>query len=71
MDWSSFDAAAFKDAYDREGYAVVRGVFAPDEVATLRARFDAWRAEMLETHDSTFVKGNHRRVISTAPKVAT
>jgi hypothetical protein len=60
MTWDAFDAAAFKAAYDREGYAIVRGVFTPDEVRTLHERFDAWRADMLETHASTFVKGNFR-----------
>lgn len=57
---STFDAAAFKAAYDRDGYAVARGVFSAAEVSAMRARFDAWRAEMLELHASTFVKGNHR-----------
>ena len=57
---STFDAAAFKAAYDRDGYAIARGVFSPAEVSVMRARFDAWRAEMLEAHASTFVKGNHR-----------
>ena len=57
---ATFDAAAFKAAYDRDGYAVARGVFAPAEVAAMRGRFDAWRAEMLEAHASTFVRGNHR-----------
>ena len=47
MDVSAFDAAAFRAAYERDGYAVVRGVFAPAEVAALRARFDAWRADMV------------------------
>jgi len=57
---STFDAAAFRAAYERDGYAVARGVFSAAEVATMRERFDAWRAEMLEAHASTFVKGNHR-----------
>ena len=58
--WASFDAAAFKAAYDADGYAVVRGVFPPEDVALLKARFDAWRLDMVERHPSTFVCGNHR-----------
>jgi ectoine hydroxylase-related dioxygenase (phytanoyl-CoA dioxygenase family) len=58
--WASFDAAAFKEAYFRDGYAVVRGVFPPADVEAMRARFDQWRLTMLEKHHSTFVHGNHR-----------
>jgi len=60
MDWASFDAAALKAAYERDGYAVVRGVFSAAEVAAMKARFDAWRSEMLAAHHATFVRGNHR-----------
>ena len=60
QEWASFDAAAFKAAYDADGYAVVRGVFPPADVALLKARFDAWRLDMVERHPSTFVHGNHR-----------
>jgi ectoine hydroxylase-related dioxygenase (phytanoyl-CoA dioxygenase family) len=60
MEWAAFDAAALKVAYERDGYAVVRGVFSPDEVATMKARFDDTRAAMLEKHHATFVRGNHR-----------
>lgn len=64
MEWSSFDPAAFKAAYERDGYAVVRGVFSADEVASMKARFDAWREEMIAAHHATFVKGNHRVWVS-------
>ena len=64
MDWASFDPAAFKAAYERDGYAVVRNVFSPAEVAQMKARFDAWRADMLAAHHATFVKGNHRVWVS-------
>jgi len=58
--WSTFDAARFREAYFSEGYAIVRGVFSPAEVSSMKTRFDSWRFEMLEKHESTFVKGNHR-----------
>ncbi len=64
MEWSSFDPAALRAAYERDGYAVVRGVFAPAEVAEMKARFDEWRATMLTAHHATFVKGNHRVWVS-------
>ena len=60
LTWDTFDPAAFRDSYERDGYAIVRGVFPSSDVEALRARFDAWRAEMLERHESTFVQGNHR-----------
>jgi ectoine hydroxylase-related dioxygenase (phytanoyl-CoA dioxygenase family) len=60
MEWSAFDPAAFKAQYERDGYAVVRAVFTPAEVAAMKARFDAWRTSMLEKHHATFVCGNHR-----------
>jgi ectoine hydroxylase-related dioxygenase (phytanoyl-CoA dioxygenase family) len=68
-DWATFDAAAFRESYFREGYAVIRGVFPPSDVAVLRERFDAWRSEMLERHESTFVKGNHRVWVGAAGSV--
>lgn len=64
MEWSSFDAAAFNAAYERDGYAVVRGVFSASEVAEMKARFDEWRATMLSAHHATFVRGNHRVWVS-------
>ena len=60
MDWSSFDAVALKATYERDGYAIVRNVFSPAEVAEMKARFDAWRSSMLAQHHATFVRGNHR-----------
>jgi ectoine hydroxylase-related dioxygenase (phytanoyl-CoA dioxygenase family) len=60
MEWAAFDAATFRETYEREGYAIVRGVFSAEEVASMKARFDEWRATMLETHHATFVRGNHR-----------
>ena len=60
MEWASFSAAALKEAYDCDGYAIVRGVFTPSEVAEMKGRFDDWRATMLATHHATFVRGNHR-----------
>lgn len=64
MDWASFDPVAFRAAYERDGYAIVRNVFTPTEVAEMKARFDAWRAEMLATHHATYVKGNMRVWVS-------
>ena len=60
MEFAAFDPVAFKAAYDRDGYAIVRNVFGPADVSAMRARFDAWRLEMLEKHHATFVCGNHR-----------
>jgi ectoine hydroxylase-related dioxygenase (phytanoyl-CoA dioxygenase family) len=57
---STFDPVAFKSQYDTQGYAVARGVFTAPEVAELKARFDAWRLEMVEKHEATYVLGNHR-----------
>jgi hypothetical protein len=64
MEWASFDAAALKAQYERDGYAVVRNVFTPVEVAEMKARFDEWRASMLARHHATFVHGNHRVWVS-------
>ena len=64
MDFASFDAAAFKEAYERDGYAVVKNVFSASEVTEMKARMDAWRGEMLLRHHTTFVHGNHRVWIS-------
>ena len=64
MDWASFDPVAFRTAYERDGYAIVRNVFSPTEVAEMKARFDAWRAEMLASHHATYVKGNLRVWVS-------
>ena len=58
--WATFDPAAFKEAYFRDGYAIVRGVFPPADVAAMKGRFDDWRLACLEKHHSTFVHGNHR-----------
>lgn len=58
--WSTFNATRFRETYFREGYAIVRGVFSPTEISALKSRFDTWRAEMVEQHESTFVKGNFR-----------
>ena len=52
--------SALRESYARDGYAVVRGVFTPAEVAEMKSRFDVWRADMLAAHDATFVKGNFR-----------
>ena len=60
MDWTAFDPIALKVAYDRDGYAIIRGVFSPEEVALMKSRFDSWRSDMLEKHHATFIKGNHR-----------
>ena len=60
MDFKDFDPVKLKETYERDGYAVVRGVFNSAEVAEMKSRFDAWREEMLEKHHATFVKGNHR-----------
>ena len=60
MDFSAFDPVAFKAAYDRDGYAIVRNVFPAEDTAAMKARFDAWRADMVESHAATFVRGNLR-----------
>lgn len=60
MEFAAFDPAAFKAAYERDGYAIVRSVFPPSDVDAMKARFDAWRREMVELHHCTFVRGNHR-----------
>jgi ectoine hydroxylase-related dioxygenase (phytanoyl-CoA dioxygenase family) len=64
MEWASFDPVALKAQYERDGYAVVRGVFTGDEVAEMKARFDDWRTTMLDKHHATFVHGNHRVWVS-------
>jgi ectoine hydroxylase-related dioxygenase (phytanoyl-CoA dioxygenase family) len=64
MDYSNFDPVAFKEAYERDGYAIVRGVFSVAEVAEMKSRFDVWRSEMLTKHHATFVSGNHRVWVS-------
>lgn len=64
MEWASFYPVALKAAYERDGYAVVRGVFTGAEVAEMKARFDDWRATMLDKHHATFVRGNHRVWVS-------
>jgi len=48
-DWTSRlpDPAALRDGYARDGYAVVRGLFAAAEIATLAAAFDRLWAEGL------------------------
>jgi len=60
MDFAHFDAVTAKLQYEREGYVIFRGVFNADEVADMKARFDAWRHDALSKHHATFVKGNHR-----------
>eukprot|EP00040_Diaphanoeca_grandis_P006120 m.36032 g.36032 ORF g.36032 m.36032 type:complete len:338 (-) comp17243_c0_seq1:113-1126(-) len=62
---AKIDSAAIREMYDREGYAVIRGVFSPTEVAEMKDRFDSWRHNMLLEHDSTFVKGNMRVWVGT------
>lgn len=64
MDFAHFDAVTAKLQYEREGYVIFRGVFNSDEVADMKARFDAWRHDALSKHHATFVKGNHRVWVS-------
>jgi len=52
--------------YREHGYAIVRAVFAADEVAALAAGFDAMKAEGLR-HPSTFRHGNVMFVIDQDP----
>src|SRR5215813_4695595 len=43
--------------YQRQGYAVVKGVFAPDQVAELAAAFDRLHAQALQ-HPKSYRHGN-------------
>ncbi len=58
-DWSAalVDPVVLRQAYLRDGYAVIRGLFSPDEVAEIAAAFDRLQAEGLRLGRS-FRHGN-------------
>src|SRR4051812_7611149 len=51
------DAPDHVEMFERRGYAVVRGVFAPDEIRALAAAFDTVHAEAL-SHPRSWRHGN-------------
>jgi ectoine hydroxylase-related dioxygenase (phytanoyl-CoA dioxygenase family) len=63
------DAATLKADYDRDGYAVARGVFSPDEVATLREHFMALRAKCPHPHDYAGVKADDKDPLKRFPRM--
>lgn len=69
VDFSSFDPAraeALAAGYARDGYAIVRGLFDPTEVAQIAAAFDQIHAEAL-AHGRSFRHGNLFYNVATAP----
>jgi ectoine hydroxylase-related dioxygenase (phytanoyl-CoA dioxygenase family) len=62
---------AFAASFRERGYGVARGVFSPEEVASIKASFDAIYAQCLEEYGArggTFVKGNNRVWMGKAPE---
>jgi hypothetical protein len=42
MEFANLDVAELKATIDRDGYAIIKGVFTPDDVAKMSAQFDEW-----------------------------